>query len=213
MNTLDWIDVLARDATPVPRAAPLRRLGLGWLLGGVCAVALVLLAWGVRPDLVPALAQPVMWLKLGYPLLLLLAGGPVLRRLSVPGWRPGPLLWAAVPLTAAVWALGLWVLWRAEAAQRNMLWMGQTWGSCTLSIAAVSLPVWALLTLALRGLAPTRLRLTGALVGLLSGATGTLAYAIYCGEMAVPFVALWNTLAVALMAALGAWLGPRTLRW
>jgi hypothetical protein len=159
------------------------------------------------------LSQPVMWLKLGYPLLLLLLGAPVLRRLSVPGWHLGAWRWAALPLTAAVWALGLWVLWQAEATQRNMLWMGQTWGSCTLSIAAVSLPVWALLTLALRGLAPTRLRLAGALVGVLSGATGTLAYNLHCPEMAVPFVALWNTLAVALMAALGAWLGPRTLRW
>ena len=213
MNTLDWIEVLARDSAPVPQARPAHHLGLGGLLGGALALVAVLLAWGARPDLVPALAQPVMWLKLAYPLLLLLLGAPVLRRLSVPGWRPGALLWAALPLTVAVWALGLWVLWRAEAAQRNMLWMGQTWGSCTLSIAAVSLPVLGLLMLALRTLAPTRLRLVGALAGVLSGATGSLAYAVYCPEMAVPFVALWNTLAVALMAALGAWLGPRTLRW
>ena len=213
MNTHDWIDALASDATPVRRAAPWGRLGAGWIGGAALAVAAVLLAWGARPDLVPALAQPVMWLKLGYPLLLLLLGAPVLRRLSVPGWRPGAWRWAALPLTAAVWALGLWVLWQAEATQRNMLWMGQTWGSCTLSIAAVSLPVWVLLTLALRSLAPTRLRVAGALAGVLAGATGTLAYNLHCPEMAVPFVALWNTLAVALMAALGAWLGPRTLRW
>jgi hypothetical protein len=213
MNTLDWIDVLARDAAAVPRATPQHRLGLAWLVGAACSLVAVLLVFGVLPDGVLALAQPGMWLKLGYPLLLLLLGGPVLRRLSVPGWRPGALLWSALPLTAAVWALGLWVLWRAEAAQRNMLWMGQTWGSCTLSIAAVSLPVLGLLLWTLRSLAPTRLRLAGALAGVLSGATGSLAYAVYCPELAVPFVALWNTLAVALMAALGAWLGPRALRW
>lgn len=213
MNTHDWIDALARHARPVPAGQPWRRLGAGWIGGAALAVAAVLLAWGARPDLLPALAQPVMWLKLGYPLLLLWAGLPVLRRLAVPGWRPGALLWSAAPLTAAVWALGLGVLWHAEAEQRNMLWMGQTWGSCTLSIAAVSLPVLGLLLWTLRSLAPTRLRVAGALAGVLAGATGTLAYNMHCPEMAVPFVALWNTLAVALMAALGAALGPRALRW
>jgi len=62
-------------------------------------------------------------------------------------------------------------------------------------------------------LAPTQLRWAGAMAGVLSGASGTLAYAIYCPEMAVPFLALWNTLAIVLMALLGTWLGPRTLRW
>lgn len=213
MNTSDWIDALARDVRPVPPGVPARRLGLGWLAGAVVALLAVALVFGLRQDLLTALGQPVMWLKLGYPLLLLGAALPVLRRLSVPGWRPGWLVWVALPLTVAVWVWGLAVLQQASADQRNMLWMGSTWQACTPAIAAVSLPVLVAVLRALRSLAPTRLRLAGAMAGLLAGATGTLAYNLHCPEMAVPFVALWNTLAVLLLVALGAWIGPRSLRW
>jgi hypothetical protein len=213
MRTDDWIDALATGLEPVPAGQPARRLMGALALGTVLAVLVVVLGYGVRPDWADALQQPVMWLKLGFPALLAAAAGVVLWRLSVPGRLPGALAWAWLPLTLAMSGLGLWVLMRAEASQRNMLWMGQTWGSCTLSIAAVSLPVLAALLLAVRTLAPTQLRWAGAMAGVLSGASGTLAYAIYCPEMAVPFLALWNTLAIALMALLGAWLGPRTLRW
>ena len=213
MRTDDWIDALATGLEPVPAGQPARRLMGALALGTVLAVLAVALGYGVRPDLVDAMQHPVMWLKLGFPALLAAAAGVVLWRLSVPGRLPGALAWAWLPLTLAMSGLGLWVLMRAEASQRNMLWMGQTWGSCTLSIAAVSVPVLAALLLAVRTLAPTQLRWAGAMAGVLSGASGTLAYAIYCPEMAVPFLALWNTLAIALMALLGAWLGPRTLRW
>jgi hypothetical protein len=213
MRTDDWIDALATGLEPVPAGQPARRLMGALALGTVLAVLAVVLGYGVRPDWADALQQPVMWLKLGFPALLAAAAGVVLWRLSVPGRLPGALAWAWLPLTLAMSGLGLWVLMRAEASQRNMLWMGQTWGSCTLSIAAVSLPVLAALLLAVRTLAPTQLRWAGAMAGVLSGASGTLAYAIYCPEMAVPFLALWNTLAIVLMALLGTWLGPRTLRW
>lgn len=213
MRTDDWIDALATGLEPVPAGQPARRLTVALALGTVLAVLAVVLGYGVRPDWADALQQPVMWLKLGFPGLLAAAAAVVLWRLSVPGRLPGALAWAWLPLTLAMSGLGLWVLMRAEASQRNMLWMGQTWGSCTLSIAAVSVPVLAALLLAVRTLAPTQLRWAGAMAGVLSGASGTLAYAIHCPEMAVPFLALWNTLAIALMALLGAWLGPRTLRW
>ena len=213
MKTSDWIDALARDVGPVPRGLPARRLGVGWLLGAFAAVLAVTVFFGLRHDLLPALAQPVMWLKLGYPILLLGAGLPVLHRLSVPGRRPGWWVWTAVPLTVGVWVLGLAMMQQASPDQRNMLWMGSTWQVCIPAIAAVSLPVLIALLRAVRSLAPTRLRLAGAMAGLLAGATGTLAYNLHCPEMAVPFVALWNTLAVVLLVALGAWLGPRSLRW
>jgi hypothetical protein len=67
--------------------------------------------------------------------------------------------------------------------------------------------------IAMRGLAPTRPRRAGAAIGLLSGATGMLAYLWHCPELATPFIATWYALGALIPTALGAWLGLRVLRW
>ena len=66
---------------------------------------------------------------------------------------------------------------------------------------------------ALRGLAPTQLRLAGLAAGLLAGGVGAIGYALSCTEVGLPFVATWYSLGIALTGALGALLGPRLLRW
>jgi hypothetical protein len=63
------------------------------------------------------------------------------------------------------------------------------------------------------GLAPTRLALAGAAAGLLSGAGGALIYALYCTEMAAPFISIWYLLGMMIPAAVGAMLGRQLLRW
>ena len=65
----------------------------------------------------------------------------------------------------------------------------------------------------MQGLAPTRLRLAGASVGLLAGAAGACVYAFHCPELAAPFLGTWYVLGMAIPTALGALLGPRVLRW
>ena len=54
---------------------------------------------------------------------------------------------------------------------------------------------------------------SGAAAGLLSGAAGAAVYALHCPEMSAPFLFVWNGLGMLGMAGLGAWLGPRVLRW
>ena len=77
----------------------------------------------------------------------------------------------------------------------------------------LSVPVFIAVFWALRGLAPTRLVLTGAVGGLLSGAVATLAYCLHCPEMGVAFWGVWYVLGMLLPTAIGALLGPRLLRW
>ena len=101
----------------------------------------------------------------------------------------------------------------AEPAARPSLVLGQTWQDCGYRIAALSAPVFVAVLLAMRGLAPTRLRLAGAAAGLLAGAAGALVYAMHCPELAAPFLAVWYVLGVSIPAALGALIGPRVLRW
>jgi hypothetical protein len=45
-----------------------------------------------------------------------------------------------------------------------------------------------------------------------AGLAATL-YASHCADDSPLFVATWYSLAIALVVAAGAWLGPRVLRW
>ncbi|HLU01861.1 MAG TPA: NrsF family protein, partial [Advenella sp.] len=77
----------------------------------------------------------------------------------------------------------------------------------------LSLPSFIAMIHAMKGLAPTRLALSGAAAGLLAGAQGVLIYALYCPDMPAPY---WSALQIAAMfmtTAIGAALGPSCLRW
>jgi hypothetical protein len=43
--------------------------------------------------------------------------------------------------------------------------------------------------------------------------TTMLVYALHCPELAAPFLAIWYLLGMLIPTAIGAWLGPRPLRW
>ncbi|HBN8289773.1 TPA: DUF1109 domain-containing protein [Pseudomonas aeruginosa] len=96
---------------------------------------------------------------------------------------------------------------------RAGLILGKTWRICPLNITLLSVSALIGVFWALRGLAPTRLRLAGAVGGLLAGASATLAYCLRCPEMGIPFWGSWYLLGMLLPTLLGAALGPRLLRW
>lgn len=213
MRTEDLVAALAADAQPIDRAREGRRFSTSLALGPVLAIVLMLLLFGPRPDLAAAALLPMFWLKLAVPALMLAAGWLLLRRLGHPGMRLGRSPAAALAPMAAVWGLALVVLWQAPATERVPLVMGQTWLQCPSAIALLSIPAFVLALRALKGLAPTRLRLAGAAAGLFAGAAGALGYAFHCPELAPPFLAVWYVAGMLLPAAVGAMLGPRLLRW
>ena len=77
----------------------------------------------------------------------------------------------------------------------------------------LSAPVYALLIVALRRFAPTRLAATGAAAGLLAGAVAASVYNLACMGTSATFVLTWFTPGIAAAAGLGALIGRRLLRW
>jgi hypothetical protein len=77
----------------------------------------------------------------------------------------------------------------------------------------LSLPILAGSLLALRHGAPSRPAFVGALAGVMSAALGATLYAAHCTDDSPLFVAAWYTVAVVVMAALGAAIGNRVLRY
>jgi len=213
MKTDELVAMLANGVIAVEPHAAARRyaiaLGAGALAAGVLMVTLL----GVRPDLAAALRLPMFWVKAAYVAVLAVAALVAALRLSRPGVRLDwvPALMAAPIL--AMWLLALVVLVNAGPSERSALFYGDTWTSCPWLIAMLSAPVFVGVLWAMKGLAPTRLRLAGAVAGLLSGATGALVYCLHCPELEAPFLGCWYLLGMLILTAVGALAGPRLLRW
>lgn len=213
MKTNDLISLLAADTLPVARHATQRRLSLALLAGVPLALAIVLIGYGPRSDLVEAMFWPMFWVKLAVPIALAVAGFVALQALARPGvgLRARWIGWLLPVLL--LWVLAFFSYRGAPVDQRAALIWGPTWRSCAASITLISAPVFIAAVMALKSLAPTRLRLAGACAGAMASGAGAAVYALHCQELSAPFLAIWYVSGMALPVAIGALLGPRLLRW
>ncbi len=213
MKTDELIALLAAGADAVEPGAARRRFALALLGGGLGSLGLLALTIGFNPDLARMPREPMFWTKLAYVLALAAAAAGVAARLARPGARAARLAGAlAVPLLA-MWLLAVYALAGAAPAERDALVFGATWRSCAFNIATLSIPLFAALLWAVKGLAPTRLALAGGAAGLLAGTTASVVYSLHCPELGAPFLGIWYPLGMLIPAALGALAGPRLLRW
>lgn len=213
MDTDDLVARLAGAPLRAERHAVTRHLSRALTLGLVGSSILLVLLYGVRSDMPWLILTTMFWIRLAFPLAIVVAAMSLAARLGRPGARVGHA-WLAVALpAAAMLCAAAGVLLAAPPGYRLQLMLGTTWHVTTSNIVVLSLPPLVAIMHAMRRLAPTRLRLTGAGVGLLAGAQGTLVYSLYTPEMSIPFWAVWHMLAMAITAALGAALAPKLLRW
>jgi hypothetical protein len=211
VKTDHLIDMLARGVEPADRKKWVWRL-VGALAGGLLIAALMLIVMlGVRDDMAAA-RMPVMW-KSMFSAIAAAVALPLALRLMRPGralgWRV-----AAVALFVGAAILATIVALMGEAPETRMrAWMGGGFPWCLVLVPVLAAPTAALLIWLIRGLAPTRLALTGAAIGAVSGGIGAMAYSMYCPVDSVAFVTTWYVAAIALCAALGALVGSKFLRW
>lgn len=213
MRTDDLISMLATADDTFPRQVPARRYAVALVFGMLGAMAVMLAFLGFNPSLAHDAESPMFRVKVGFPVLLAAAGLLAASRLARPGARLAILPAALAAPLIALWILAAVTLADAEAGQRLGLVLGHTWRVCPWNIAVLSLPTFAAALWAMKGLAPTRLRLAGAAAGLFAGCLGALAYALHCPELAAPFLGVWYVLGILIPAAIGALIGPRVLAW
>ena len=208
------ISELAADVPPVRAHAVPRRLALGIGLGVLVALALIVWALGVNPQLAAALTMHGFWVKWGYSLSVSAIALVLVARLARPDGAPPRhlALWLAVPVLVLA-AVGAVELARAPASHWLAMWLGETWMICPWLVLALAMPIFIGLLWSFRRMAPTRLRAAGAAAGLAAGAIAATLYCIHCPEMSAIFVLTWYTMGIGLAAGMGAALGPRVLRW
>jgi hypothetical protein len=213
MKTEALIAMLANGPVQVAPGAVARRVLAAVAVGGAVALGVVLAALRLRPDLAAAVHAPMFWLKLAVPVVVAALAIVAVRRLARPGGRAGPVVAIGAVLAVVLAAFAVADVALAPAGERAAIVLGRTALPCVVLVTALSLPGLAALFVALRSLAPTRLRAAGAAAGALAAGVGAAIYALHCNEMTLPFVAVWYVLGMAVPAALGALLGPRWLRW
>jgi len=213
MRTDDLVRMLATGAGAVEPNQAARRYAIAIGFGALGAAMLMAPLLGVRHDLDTAALLPMFWVKIAFVACLAAASLLAAARLARPGvrlaWVPGAL---AAPLIA-IWLLSAVALLQTEPAQRAALFYGETWNSCPLLIALLAAPAFVTVMWAMKGLAPTRLRLAGAAAGLLAGTVGALVYCLHCPESGAPFIGFWYPLGILIPTVVGGVLGPRLLRW
>lgn len=213
MQTDDLISLMSASARPVDTGWLRRATWLCALAALSVTAGLVLLTLGTRPDLASAWVTPPVIAKAALGASVAVIALALFQSSLRPGLKPARRLpFVAVPLlVAAGWAL--LTLAQAPAEQWSALILGRYWRACLIAVPLYALlPLAVLLLLARRG-APVDGVLTGACAGLASAGLAIVAYSLHCPDDTAPFLATWYTIATVIVAALGALILPRFLRW
>ncbi|MBS1852822.1 MAG: DUF1109 domain-containing protein [Acidobacteria bacterium] len=211
MKTDQLIDMLSTNVDPVKTVAIRKTLSLALLIGGSAAFCLMLGTVGLRREL--SWSWNFLALKLLFTVSLIGLGTALLAKLARPGQKNAKLsALTLLPFIVIVLAGSIALASHTPMAWGKML-LGMNWFTCLFCIPLFAVLPFVALIWFLRKGAPTELKLTGAIAGLVAGALGATAYAFHCPDDSIPFIAVWYGAMVALCASIGSMLGPRLLRW
>lgn len=213
MKTDKLIDALSTNLEPVGRGGMGRWLVLALVAGGALTFCMMLATVGPRLGGDNSGHMGFLASKLLFALSVVITGAVFLIRSVHPG-QDGrrPILLLSILLLAAG-LLGVTALPSGQLADWSRIVFDAQWMTCLCCIPLFTVIPFAALILALRRGAPTNLRRTGAIAGLVAGAVGAAVYAFHCPQDSLLFIAVWYGVAIAFCASIGALLGPRLLRW
>ncbi|WP_137152889.1 DUF1109 domain-containing protein [Devosia sp. FKR38] len=211
--TDDLIARLSADLKPV-RPMAMQRLLIGaTLLSTIVAIAAMLMWLGMRTDMPVAVWTMSFWTKFGYTLIIAALGGVATLILARPDGRTTWPWRAAIAILAALLVVAIVQLVRAEPEEMMPLVVGSTSLVCPWRIVLLGLPMLLAAILALRHMAPANPTLAGFAAGIMAGGAGAWVYSFACAENGMMFLALFYSLGIVMVGAIGAVLGRFLLRW
>lgn len=213
MKTDDLVEMLSTNVEAVDRRHVPRTLATGIFVGSITALAVVLVAYGLRPDLERLTAWSYLLVKLAFTLGIIALALFALNKVSRPGGECRTSLAILALPFVSIMILAAISLLSAPSSHWEAMVVGDEWLECLLSIPLIAIVPFAAVIWAVRHAAPTNLTRAGALAGLTAGGISAMAYAFHCTDDSIPFIALWYGGTVALCTSAGAFLGPRLLRW
>ena len=213
MRTENLTALLAANLEPVDARRTTWRYALRMTAGALAALILTAGVLHVTPGLPHEVSELAFWVRELYCASLGVLAVLCVASLGRPGTRLALLPTGIAVVVLIMWILAAISLFSAASQSRVHLLLGTTFAVCPFLIAFISAPLFFSFLWILKDLAPTRLRWAGAGAGFAAGAIGALVYTLHCPELATPFIATWYLLGMLIPTAIGAWLGPRLLRW
>lgn len=212
MKTDDLINAIAADAETA-RAPIARIVWIGAGVGVVVTALLYLSLLPVRPDFMSAMGDWHFLMKWAFSLTLLGTALALMLRLARPQSVPD-LDWLLLFGAPLVLTLGVVTEMFALPSSTWFPTMVGTnaWG-CIIFVPILSALPLIVMLLVLRQGATTRPALAGAVAGLVAAGIAATFYATHCQNDSPLFLAAWYVLATLFVAAVGAVLGTRLLRW
>jgi hypothetical protein len=189
------------------------QLAMALLVALPVAAAMLLVTLGIRPDFMSAMRNPFFDTKFLVTLALAIPAIVISVHLSRPEASLGRWIWLLLLSPFILVAAALIEMTMPQRPPMMVRIIGKNSSLCSLAITVLSLPILAGTLFALRQGAPSRPALAGALAGLMSVGLGATLYAAHCTDDSPLFVMTWYTLAAAFVAALGALIGSRVLRY
>ena len=207
-STDDLIRSLASAAGTERSASLQAALAVTGAASLACALLLVFSVIGIRQDFADMAIRMPFAFKVVYSGALVVGASVVALYAATPG-ASATALYAMLPA-------GIFLACGFLFDPTGFPTMGRTDTAaaiCVGRIVLLSLPAMVLTFVFMRKYAPTQPLFAGAVAGMLSGSIGVLAYTLACRNDGTAFVAIWYALACASMAAIGAIVGHRVLRW
>lgn len=214
MKTDELIDILGRNVEPV-KSGQLRNVLLAALaIGTGAALCLMFAILGIPTGMIgDGEGMGFKMLALAFTLGLVALGVPYLIGSARPGRTSRKPLVLIGLMYLALFAAGLIAFVLTPHTDWSGMAFGPQWSACLICIPLFAFPPFLALVLAMRKEAPTDLRMTGAIIGLVAGSLGAAAFALHHSGSSLLFITLWYGGSILLCAAIGALLGPRLLRW
>jgi hypothetical protein len=212
MDTDQLIKTLAADNAH--RARPVSFvLAMALLAAAPVSILMFVTEMGVRPDVMTAMHNPFFDLKFAVTLALAVAAITISLHLARPEASLRGFVWLlAIPAGLLVAGISGEMMMPQRLPMMTRL-VGSNSKVCLTAVPLLSLPLLAASLIGLRHGAPARPALAGAMAGVLSSGLAATLYASNCTDDSPLFVATWYTLATALVAAIGALVGSKVLRY
>jgi hypothetical protein len=212
METDQLIKTLAADNTHHARPVSFV-LALALLAAAPVSILMFMAEMGVRPDVMTAMHNPFFDLKFAVTLALAAAAITISLHLARPEASLRGFVWLlAIPAGLLVAGISGEMMMPQRLPMMTRL-VGHNSKVCLTAVPLLSLPLLAASLLGLRHGAPARPALAGAMAGVLSSGLAATLYASNCTDDSPLFVATWYTLATIIVAAIGAAVGSRVLRY
>jgi hypothetical protein len=208
-STDDLIHSLASTAGTRRRgASPQAVLAVTGAASLACALLLVFSFFGIRPDFADMAIRLPFVFKIVYSGALVAGASVVALYAATPG--------ASTTASYAMLPVATFLACGIIFDPTGFPIMGMTSTAVTICVGRIlilSLPALILTFVFMRKAAPTQPLFAGAVIGALSASVGALAYVLACRNDGTAFVAIWYAVSCAIMAAVGAIVGHRVLRW